>query len=217
MSKLSEYINTHTAFLNVFVPTLKAIVDELPLPAPIKATFDQAYSMAPAVIVSGAALLAELEGGRDQPAAVALAGAFGPESPAPTAADMVAPALPASVHEAPPPPPAGSPPPATPPGMTQAPAPAPALPPMTPAPAPAPTPPAPTPPAPEPAPAGPPPLAQLVPTPTAPAVPTPAPIPPTPLVPTALPQLDQGQLAQLAAAMGLQLMGPGGQVIPPGP
>lgn len=166
MSELSDYIEAHTNFLNVFIPALKNIVNELPLPPAVVAGFDAAYALAPIVITTGAAALSAAQGGKAQPAATDLAEAFA-ASPAPE--------------------------------PTPAPAPAPAtlVPPPTPA----------------------------MPTLVAPPVPTPAPSPVTvqpaqqtvPDPNAAAASFSPQQLAQLAAAIGLQVMGPGGQVIPPGP
>lgn len=157
LSKVSAYIEAHTGFLNTFLPALKAIVDELPLPTPITAAFNEAYALAPAVIITGAAALSELQGGAAQPAALALANAFAPAAPAPAA-------------------------------------PAPAPPPLAPSPAPA---------------------AQQVASPPSSNLLVPIPTP-TQLANPALPTLDAGQIAQLAASFGYVVMD-GNTVVPPGP
>lgn len=103
MSKLTQYIEAHTAFLNVLLPTLNNLVQESPIPASIKADFTAVYSLAPALIGLGAAAVAEATG-KEQPALNDLAFAFqgGPvvPAPAPVVAPIVA-APPASVTIAP--------------------------------------------------------------------------------------------------------------------
>lgn len=88
MSEVSKFIEAHTNWLNVFLPTLKNIIDVLPVPPPIKADFDMAYSMAPGVIMAGAAAV-QAAGGGQQVALNDLAGAFSggqpPAAPAPAA------------------------------------------------------------------------------------------------------------------------------------
>lgn len=174
MSTVSKYIESHTTWLNAFLPALKGIVDELPVPAAVKAGFDTAYGLAPEVILSGAALLSELQGGTQQPAALALATAFnGGPAPAPAPAAPVAPVAPTLVPAATPP------------------APAPAAPVFTGTPAPA--------------------SQQLL----VPAVTPPASTPPA-TVNVGGQAYDAGQIAQLAAALGLTVMDQNTPV-PPGP
>lgn len=81
MSKLSVYIETHTDFLNFFLPALKQIVDVVPLPPAAKTAFDDAYAKAPGVIMAGSDLLSEIKGGAAQPALSDVALAFTGQAP----------------------------------------------------------------------------------------------------------------------------------------
>lgn len=111
MSNLSRFITAHTSFFNVFLPSLKQIVDAMPLPAPAKTAFDEAYALGPEVVIAGGVLLSELHGGAPQPAALELAGAFNPAplpEVAPAPAPLVAAPVAASTYVAPPPAPAPS-------------------------------------------------------------------------------------------------------------